>query len=274
MSLRIKLFALLFPILAFLFLSVGYLARPASMETLNIAHRGGTLFGIAKTFHISTATRKVSDQPTSDFIHTHQNIHIAQSAPVSAAQKPYAAFYTVQHGDTLWQLAAENHLTVSRLVAINHLHSTVIRPGQKLQVFEGTQSTWQKIQIKKYQKVGIPLKLIPIYQAAGHKYGIPWTVLAAIHHQETHFSTGHAVSCAGAQGPMQFMPATFRYYGVRAPGHQGSPDINNVYDAIYTCAHMLKSVGYAKNPSHAIYMYNHSMHYVEAVVRTAHHFAV
>ena len=114
--------------------------------------------------------------------------------------------------------------------------------------------------------VGAPANLIPVYQAAGHRYGIPWTVLAAIHKTETDFATSNcAVSTAGAQGPMQFLPATFAAYGVAAPGHSGSPNINNVDDAIYTAAHMLAADGYQTSPSNAIFAYNHSRAYVRQI---------
>ncbi len=183
--------------------------------------------------------------------------------------RTYAAFHTVEKGDTLWKLSVQNHISVSSLMEVNHLHTTVIQPGQKLCVYLGSQTAWQKLQLQKYKHSGIPLKLIPVYQAAGRKFGIPWTVLAAIHREETHFSTGKAVSYAGAEGPMQFMPSTFRCFGVCAPGHSGTPDINNVYDAIYTCAHMLKAEGYQEHPTKALFAYNHSLDYVRAVQSVA-----
>jgi len=113
------------------------------------------------------------------------------------------------------------------------------------------------------------VKLIPVYQAAGRAYGIPWTVLAAIHHQETDYGMGYVMNPSGTEGPMQFLPATFRSYGVTAPGQHGLPDINNVYDAIYTCAHMLAENRYRENPMAALYAYNHSLSYVRAVEQTA-----
>src|SRR5688500_4299087 len=61
----------------------------------------------------------------------------------------------------------------------------------------------------------IPPRLIAIYEeAADTCEGLEWTVLAAIHKVETGFETGSATSGKGAQGPMQFMPATFAAYGV------------------------------------------------------------
>ena len=97
--------------------------------------------------------------------------------------------------------------------------------------------------------ISVPKALIPVYEAAGQEYNVTWTVLAAIHFVETDFSMGNSpTSVAGAEGPMQFEPSTFAAYGVTAPGQSGPPNIQNVYDAIYTAAHYLSANGFAQNP--------------------------
>jgi len=55
----------------------------------------------------------------------------------------------------------------------------------------------------------IPPFLIPIYQAAGIEYDVPWQVLAAINEIETDYGRNLSVSSAGAVGWMQFLPSTF-----------------------------------------------------------------
>ena len=69
-------------------------------------------------------------------------------------------------------------------------------------------------------KFRIPPFLLPIYQAAGIQYGIRWEVLAAINEIETDYGRNLNVSSAGALGWMQFMPATWKLYGVDA-NHDG-----------------------------------------------------
>src|SRR5213075_2180714 len=54
----------------------------------------------------------------------------------------------------------------------------------------------------------IPPFLLPIYQACGTQYGIPWEVLAGINKIETGFGANLNVSSAGAVGWMQSMPST------------------------------------------------------------------
>ena len=65
----------------------------------------------------------------------------------------------------------------------------------------------------------IPPFLLPIYQAAGIQYGIRWEVLAAINEIETDYGRNLSVSSAGAVGWMQFMPATWKEWGIDANGN-------------------------------------------------------
>ncbi len=117
----------------------------------------------------------------------------------------------------------------------------------------------------------IPDDLLGIYQAAaGTCGGLDWTVLAAIHKVETGFGTGRARSSAGAQGPMQFMPATFGAYGVDGDG-DGRADVNDVEDSIFSAANLLCANG-AGDPARvatAVWNYNHSQEYVNEVLTLA-----
>ena len=61
----------------------------------------------------------------------------------------------------------------------------------------------------------IPPFLLPIYQACGTEYGIPWEVLASINKIETAFGTNLNVSSAGAIGWMQFIPSSWEAFGRR-----------------------------------------------------------
>ena len=72
-------------------------------------------------------------------------------------------------------------------------------------------------------ELAIPSFLVPIYQQCGDRYGIPWEVLAAINRVETAFGSNLNVSSAGAVGWMQFLPSTWRAYGVDA-SHDGRED--------------------------------------------------
>jgi hypothetical protein len=111
----------------------------------------------------------------------------------------------------------------------------------------------------------IPPFLLPIYQACGTEYGIPWEVLASINKIETGFGTNLNVSSAGAVGWMQFLPSSWETYGVDANG-DGRKDPYNPVDAICAAARYLKIAGGADDLYNAILAYNHADWYAQEVL--------
>jgi murein DD-endopeptidase MepM/ murein hydrolase activator NlpD len=110
-----------------------------------------------------------------------------------------------------------------------------------------------------------PSNLIPIYEAAGRRYHIPWQVLAAINGIETDYGRNLSVSSAGAIGWMQFMPATWSKYAVSVAG-QGKPSPYDPRAAIFAAAHLLAANGGVHHLRQAIFAYNHASWYVDAVL--------
>ena len=111
----------------------------------------------------------------------------------------------------------------------------------------------------------IPPFLLPIYQACGTEYGIPWQVLASINRIETAFGTNLNVSSAGALGWMQFIPSSWQAYGVDA-NNDGRKDPYNPVDAICAAARYLKAAGGETDLERAIFAYNHADWYVDEVL--------
>jgi hypothetical protein len=113
-----------------------------------------------------------------------------------------------------------------------------------------------------------PWKIIPppaaeeltgYYKEAEARFGVPWEYLAAVHLVETRMGRIRGTSTAGAQGPMQFLPATWKAYGMGG-------DINNPRDAIFGAANYLKANGGASGRmDNALFRYNNSNRYVRAV---------
>jgi cell wall-associated NlpC family hydrolase len=104
--------------------------------------------------------------------------------------------------------------------------------------------------------------------------GLPWAVLAAIGTVESDSgrSTLPGVASgsnpAGAEGPMQFEPATFAAYATVGPGGARPPSPYDPVDAVYTAAAMLCADGGA-TPSgldRAVFAYNHDAAYVSTVL--------
>ena len=121
-------------------------------------------------------------------------------------------------------------------------------------------------------------RLLAYYREAQRRFGVAWEVLAAINFVETGFNKIRSSSSAGAQGPMQFMPATWRAYGLGG-------DVHDPHDAILGAANYLRASGAASRPCRrefdqpragkcidyrrALYAYNHSTLYVDAVLAYA-----
>lgn len=102
-----------------------------------------------------------------------------------------------------------------------------------------------------------PEELLGYYKEASATTGVPWSILASVHFIESKFGRVRGPSSAGALGPMQFLPSTWAAYG------QG--DINSNRDAIAAAARYLKANGAPERLDDAIFRYNHSKHYVEAI---------
>jgi hypothetical protein len=110
-----------------------------------------------------------------------------------------------------------------------------------------------------------PAYLLPIYKEAGHRYGVPWRVLAAINQVESNYGRNLSVSSAGAVGWMQFMPATWQEWAVEADGdNQANP--YSPRDAIFTAARYLQASGAETDLHGAIFAYNHADWYVAEVL--------
>jgi hypothetical protein len=100
------------------------------------------------------------------------------------------------------------------------------------------------------------------YGEAQRRFGMNWAVLAAINFVESAFGRVRSASEAGARGPMQFLPATWRQYGMGG-------DISDPRDAILGAANYLRRAGAPGNLDRALFAYNHSARYVRAVRRFA-----
>lgn len=248
-------------------------SRTEAIATHIKVQPGDSLWSIATSHNTTVETLKSANHLASDTLQIGQALNVPSTTakptiPVTApASTENTLHYTIQSGDTLWSISLAYGVSINALEADNHLSSGApLHIGQQLIIHAPTANyTPSKSSQALIQEA--PSNLLPVYQAAGKKYDIPWTVLAAIHKEETDFDcTGQDVSSAGAIGPMQFMPSTFAIFGVPAPGHQ-TADIHNVYDAIYSTAHMLEATGFSRDPYHAIYEYNHSVSYVRDILR-------
>jgi cell wall-associated NlpC family hydrolase len=129
----------------------------------------------------------------------------------------------------------------------------------------------------------IPPPMLALYeQAAVTCPGLPWTIVAAIgtvesdNGQSTLPGVHSGANSAGAEGPMQFEPATFAEYDEPVPpGGATPPSPYDPTDAVYAAARLLCANGGAGGTdlSGAVYDYNHSSSYVAQVLALAQTYA-
>jgi hypothetical protein len=100
------------------------------------------------------------------------------------------------------------------------------------------------------------------YADAQRRFGVDWSILASVNFVESAFGRVRSASVAGARGPMQFLPSTWRQFGMGG-------DIDDPHDAILAAANYLRHAGAARDVDRALFAYNHSSSYVRAIRRFA-----
>jgi cell wall-associated NlpC family hydrolase len=125
----------------------------------------------------------------------------------------------------------------------------------------------------------IPSAMLALYERASASCpGLPWAVLAAIGTVESDNGRSSApgvhsgANDAGAEGPMQFEPATFAAYDRPVPsGGVRPPSPYDPTDAVFAAARYLCADGGrdAADLPAAVYAYDHSDAYVDAVLSLA-----
>jgi hypothetical protein len=101
--------------------------------------------------------------------------------------------------------------------------------------------------------------LLGHFRRAERRFGVEWEVLAAVMFVETKFGRVRSPSYTGALGPMQFMPGTWHIYGMGG-------DVHDTGDALLAAANYLHASGAPRDYRRALYAYNHSQAYVDAVL--------
>ncbi|MEW1840641.1 transglycosylase SLT domain-containing protein [Nonomuraea angiospora] len=102
-------------------------------------------------------------------------------------------------------------------------------------------------------------ELLGHFKKAERRFGVEWEVLAAVMFAETKFGRVKSDSHVGAQGPMQFMPGTWKAYGMGG-------DVQDPRDAVMGAANYLRASGAPRDYRRALHAYNHSNAYVNAIL--------
>lgn len=104
-------------------------------------------------------------------------------------------------------------------------------------------------------------RLRAYYDEGQRRSGVAWQVLAAVNFVESDFGRLREASASGAQGPMQFIRATWATYG--------RGNVHDPHAAILAAARFLHAAGAPTDERGALLRYNPSSLYVDAVERYA-----
>jgi hypothetical protein len=173
-----------------------------------------------------------------------------EPALVAAARRQQAAYRAIgQHSD--WDAVVRPRIPawLSRIYDLNVDARRQLYPMTEV---KDTVPAW---------RIAAPAPadaLMGYYHEADAASGVAWNYLAAINLVESRFGSINGVSTAGAQGPMQFLPATFAAYG-------DGGDIYSPRDSIMAAGRYLAANGFGHDSDNALYRYNNSDRYVRAV---------
>ena len=95
---------------------------------VHIVERGDALWEIARAYGVSLGQLKALNELTGDRIYPGQELKLHRG------EAPQYALYTVARGDYLGEIARLHQMSVAELKRINSLRSSLIHPGDRLQV--------------------------------------------------------------------------------------------------------------------------------------------
>ncbi|SFA70661.1 MULTISPECIES: LysM peptidoglycan-binding domain-containing protein [unclassified Bacillus (in: firmicutes)] len=115
-------------------------AASAHENTYNVVS-GDSLWKISQENNISVSNLKSWNNLSSDTIYVNQELSLlAPHSHATSTTVSQTSNYVVKSGDTLWEIATQNNISVSTLKSLNNLSSDTIYPGQTL-VLKGAVAT-------------------------------------------------------------------------------------------------------------------------------------
>jgi hypothetical protein len=158
--------------------------------------------------------------------------------------------YLVRHSGladrTIAELAKPAAREARDIVTAGHELYSLVHPVKSATTFK----------VQRPEPAGV---LLDYFKLAERRFHVSWEVLAAVNYIESKFGRVKSASYAGAQGPMQFLPSTWQRYGMGG-------DIHDPHDATLGAANYLHASGAPGDYRTALYHYNPSWAYVDAIL--------
>jgi hypothetical protein len=195
---------------------------------------------------------------------TTRRLHDALERWDPASAVPRAVTYlALHHQRILWLLAVRRRLgdaTLARLPTdVRGETRDTVLGRRDLAAIPRSPGPMPRVRVARAAPAA---ELFRHYAEAQRRFGVHWSLLASINFVESAFGRVRSAGEAGARGPMQFLPATWRAYGMGG-------DIDQARDAILAAANYLRQAGAPKHMDRALLAYNHSISYVRAIRRFA-----
>ena len=208
-------------------------AASAQRKTIHVVSSGSTLWGIAGHYGVSVSSIAAANQIANPSrIFAGQRLVIPGAKPPAPGHAPQASaghqaspppqrgsrVHVVSSGSTLWGIAGLYGVSVSSIVAANHIaNPSRIFAGQRL-VIPGAKppapghAPQAKMSSRMAAVVADRESIRSIIVREANRHGVPRKLALAVAWQESGWQQG-VVSHAGAVGVMQLMPATAEWVG-------------------------------------------------------------
>jgi soluble lytic murein transglycosylase-like protein len=179
------------------------------------------------------------------------------------AAPPGLTLYALHEQRLEYLLVDHPRLRRATLARLQGEDRRAVRDGLRAELdLKALSSGWPRKRRFRTQQPASAADLWRFYRRAQRRFHVSPTLLAAVNLVESAFGRMRNDSVAGAQGPMQFMPATWRVYGLGG-------DIQDPRDAILAAANYLHANGAPADEARALFHYNPSPRYVRAVLHYA-----
>ncbi len=122
---------------------VGASHTEAAAQTIYSVKKGDSLYKISKAYDVSIAGLKEANSLESDLIFTGQQLVIPEETKAKHAEPVREepadiSIYTVQPGDSLWELSRRFQTSINTLKTLNGLNSDFLLIGQELIINQKT----------------------------------------------------------------------------------------------------------------------------------------
>lgn len=113
------------------YIGVPYISPDGSLQNTYTVQAGDTLYSIARRFNLTVNELKALNNLTSNTLSIGQKLIISEEVNIPP-NTGNAIIYTVQSGDTLYQIANRYRVSVADIIDLNNLATTVLTVGQQL----------------------------------------------------------------------------------------------------------------------------------------------